>query len=294
MKKSIYFILLSGVLMSTTSCGNKTSAENEALQLTNDSLRTANIEIRNYYEEMIGFISEIDADMQAIKNAENFVIEQSADTGDISVSTQSRIKADIELMSRTLERNRNRIAELERKLKSSNANSAALKRTIEQLKAEMASKDSLIVELQSSLAARDVRIAELDKAVEGLTGQVDDLTQKSEQQEAVIASQDVALNEVYYVYAYTDQLRENNILTGGGLFSKTQVLKGDFNKDFFTKGDRRTLTSIFLEGKKVKMCTSHPADSYELVQDAEGFYTLNILNVDKFWELSPYLVVELK
>jgi chromosome segregation ATPase len=276
------------------SCSKGVSAEEQALQQANDSLRQVNAEIRNYYEEMIGFITEIDADMQTIKSAENFVIEQSADTGDISVSAQSRIKKDIELMSNTLQRNRERIAELEQKLRNSNANSAALRKSIELLKAQIAEKDALIVELQESLAARDVRINELDQAVSNLSTQVTDLTNVAQNQASVIATQDVALNEVYYIYAYTEQLRENNIFTGGGLFSKTQVLKDNFNRDAFTKADMRKLSSIFLESKKVKVCTNHPADSYELVQDAEGFYTLNILNADNFWSLTRYLVVELK
>lgn len=293
MKKSL-FVLLSLSTLMFGSCNNGISAEEQALQQANDSLRQVNAEIRNYYEEMIGFITEIDADMQAIKSAENFVIEQSADTGDITVSAQSRIKKDIELMSSTLQRNRERIAQLEKKLKTSNANSAALRKSIELLKEQIAEKDALIVELQESLAARDVRINELDNAVSNLSTQVTDLTNVTQNQANVIASQDLALNEVYYIYAYTEQLRENNIFTGGGLFSKTQVLKEAFNRDAFTKADMRNLKSIFLESKKVKVCTNHPADSYELVQDAEGFYTLNILNPDNFWSLSRYLVVELK
>ena len=294
MKKSVLMFLLSGAVLFTACNSDKMTAQEEALQHANDSLRQVNAEMQNYYEEMITFITEIDADMQRIKTAENFVIEQQKDTGDITVSTQTRIKEDIELMSRTLDRNRERIAELEKKLKASNANSAALRKTINQLKAQIAEKDSLIVNLQESLAARDVRIKELDVVVENLNTEVKDLNVIRKQQENVIATQDAALNEVYYVYAYTDQLRENNIFTGGGLFSKTQVLKEDFNKDFFQKADKRTLKSIFLESKKVKVCTNHAADSYELVQDGEGFYTLNILDIDKFWSLSPYLVVELK
>lgn len=293
MKKSL-FILLPMCTLMLVSCNKGVSAEEQALQQANDSLRQVNAEIRNYYEEMIGFITEIDADMQSIKSAENFVIEQSADTGDISVSAQSRIKKDIELMSNTLQRNRERIAELEQKLRSSNANSAALRKSIELLKAQIAEKDALIVELQESLAARDVRINELDQAVSNLSTQVTDLTNVAQNQASVIATQDVALNEVYYIYAYTEQLRENNIFTGGGIFSKTKVLKENFNRDAFTKADRRKLSSIFLESKKVKVCTNHPTDSYELVQDAEGFYTLNILDADNFWSLTHYLVVELK
>lgn len=292
MKKS--FVLMLPVLLMMAACGGSKTVDKEVLQQENDSLRQANAEIRNYYEEMVESMTEIDADLQAIKMAENFVIEQSSDTGDITESTQSRIKADIELLSKTLNRNRERIADLEKKLKSSSLKSASLAKAIEQYKLQIAEKDSLIVGLQASLAERDVRISELDAAVENLTTQVADLSNIRAEQESVIASQDAALNEVYYVYAYTDALRENNILTGGGLFSKTEVLKGDFNKDYFTKADVRTLKSIFLESKKVKVCTSHPEDSYELVKDEEGFYTLNILDADKFWRTSRYLVVELK
>lgn len=292
MKKS--FVLMLPVLLMMAACGGSKTVDKEVLQQENDSLRQANAEIRNYYEEMVESMTEIDADLQAIKMAENFVIEQSSDTGDITESTQSRIKADIELLSKTLNRNRERIADLEKKLKSSSLKSASLAKAIEQYKLQIAEKDSLIVGLQASLAERDVRISELDAAVENLTTQVADLSNIRAEQESVIASQDAALNEVYYVYAYTDALRENNILTGGGLFSKTEVLKGDFNKDYFTKADVRTLKSIFLESKKVKVCTSHPEDSYELVKDNEGFYTLNIIDADKFWRTSRYLVVELK
>lgn len=292
MKKSL--LLLLPTLLIMAACGGNKSVDKETLLHENDSLRQANAEISNYYEEMVESMGEIYADMQVIKSAENFVIEQSNDTGDISASTQSRIKADIELLSKTLNRNRERIAELEKKLQSSNMNSSALKKSIEQFKLQLAEKDSLIVALQASLAERDVRISELDAAVNNLTTQVADLSTIRDEQESVIVSQDVALNEVYYVYAYTDVLRENNILTGGGLFSRTEVLKGDFNKDYFTKADARTLQSIFLEGKKVKVCTSHPEDSYELVKDNEGFYTLNILDANKFWRTSRYLVVELK
>ena len=97
MKKSIFMLLPMCALM-VVSCNKGVSAEEQALQQANDSLQRVNAEIRNYYEEMISYITEIDADMQAIKSAENFVIEQSADTGDISVSAQSRIKKDIELI----------------------------------------------------------------------------------------------------------------------------------------------------------------------------------------------------
>ena len=62
MKKSLFILLPMCVLM-VVSCNKGVSAEEQALQQANDSLRQVNAEIRSYYEEMIGFITEIDADM---------------------------------------------------------------------------------------------------------------------------------------------------------------------------------------------------------------------------------------
>ena len=292
MKKSLFITLMS-IAMLMVSCDNFFTSDRGGLQQENDSLRRANTEIQEYYEEMISFITDIDADMQAIKSAENFIIEQSA-SDEVSTSAQSRIKDNIELMSQTLQRNRERIAELEKKLNSGNAQSAALRKNVELLKQQIAEKDSLINSLQSTLLAREQRIEQLGVQVDSLTTQVDDLTLTNRRQDALLSSQEIALNKVYYAYAYAEQLRENNILTGGGLFSRTDVLKGDFNQDFFTSADMRHFTSLYLESKKVKVCTSHPSDSYELVKDDEGYYTLHITNPGRFWSASRYLVVELK
>lgn len=292
MKKSLFITLMS-IAMLMVSCDNFFTSDRGGLQQENDSLRRANTEIQEYYEEMISFITDIDADMQAIKSAENFIIEQST-SDEVSTSAQSRIKDNIELMSQTLQRNRVRIAELEKKLNSGNAQSAALRKNVELLKQQIAEKDSLINSLQSTLLAREQRIEQLGVQVDSLTTQVDDLTLTNRRQDALLSSQEIALNKVYYAYAYAEQLRENNILTGGGLFSRTDVLKGDFNQDFFTSADMRHFTSLYLESKKVKVCTSHPSDSYELVKDDEGYYTLHITNPGRFWSASRYLVVELK
>lgn len=293
MKRNVPIIMLAATFL-LVACDGVFNSGSKELQQENDSLRQANAEIQGYYEEMIGFITDIDADMQTIKNAENFVIEQAGTDGEISSSAQSRIKSDIELMSKTLQRNRERIAELEKKLESGSAQSAALRRNIELLKTQIAQKDSMINSLKESLFANEQRIEQLGTQVDSLTTQVVDLTNTNREQDAVITSQDAALNEVYYAYAYTEQLRQNNILTGGGLFSRTEVMKENFNQDFFTPVDKRNFTSLYLESKKVKVCTSHPHDSYELVKDNEGYYTINILDINRFWSTSRYLVVELK
>lgn len=121
MKKSNVFILLAAIFL--VACNSGKVADADRLQHENDSLMQVNAEIANNYEEMIAFLTQIDTDLQMIKMAENYVIEQRNDTGEITVSVQSRIVSDIELISSTLERNRQRLAEMEQKLNKSNLNS---------------------------------------------------------------------------------------------------------------------------------------------------------------------------
>ena len=68
-------------------------------------------------------------------------------------------------------------------------------------------------------------------------------------------------------------------------------MKGDFDKDFFVISDKRTLTTLPLNATKVKVLSSHPENSYELIEE-NGQKTLKINNPDKFWSLSNYLVIQ--
>ena len=86
-------------------------------------------------------------------------------------------------------------------------------------------------------------------------------------------------------------MKEQKILSGGGLFKAKEVMKGDFNKDYFTKADLRTLKEIPLEMKKAKILTNHPEGSYSLVKNDKGLLTLVISDPQNFWSLSKYLVV---
>ena len=76
---------------------------------------------------------------------------------------------------------------------------------------------------------------------------------------------------------------------------KTKVLEdNDFNKDYFTQIDIRTDKTIKLYSKNAELLTTHPEGTYELVKDNEGLLTLMILNPNKFWSVSRYLVILVK
>lgn len=56
-------------------------------------------------------------------------------------------------------------------------------------------------------------------------------------------------------------------------------------------GDKRNLRTINLVSKKAKIHTNHPADSYEF-SDSGGRKMLLIVDPDKFWSLTNYLVIQ--
>ena len=72
------------------------------------------------------------------------------------------------------------------------------------------------------------------------------------------------------------------------------MLKSNFNKDYFTKIDIRQWKEIKLYSRKAEMKTPHPAGSYSLDRDANDQYVLHILDPQKFWSTSKYLVILVK
>ena len=77
-----------------------------------------------------------------------------------------------------------------------------------------------------------------------------------------------------------------------GLFKKGDVMEDSgFNKDYFTQIDIRNINEIVLGTKKAKVLTTHPEDSYTVVEGGDGMLTLKILDSTKFWSVTRYLVV---
>ena len=162
------------------------------------------------------------------------------------------------------------------------------------MKKELEAKSLQIETLQEELASKNIRIAELDDAVAGLSQDVAQLKADNVAKEAVVASQDKALNAAWFVYGTSSELKEQKILSKKFL-QKAKVLEGDdFNKDYFTQIDIRRDKEIKLYSKDAKLLTVHPEGTYELVKDDKGQLTLKITSPNKFWSVSRYLVIEVK
>ena len=283
-------LLLSVCIAMLTSCGEM--KKNEALKAQNDSLNVALAERDAELEGIMEAFNEVQEGFRLINEAENRVDLQAGKVE--GASAAQKIREDILFISEKLQSNRTRIAELEEQLKNSKYASSQLKKTIANFKEELEAKSQQIETLQTELASKNIRIAELDDAVAGLTQNVADLVAENKVKEAMVATQDKALNAGWFVFGTSSELKDQKIISKK-LLQKTKVLENeDFNKDYFTQIDIRTDKEIKLYSKDAKLLTAHPEGTYELVKDDKEQLTLKITNPNKFWSVSRYLVIEVK
>ncbi|MCH5319211.1 MAG: hypothetical protein J1E38_05840 [Paramuribaculum sp.] len=240
-------------------------------------------------DSLFMLINEISAGMNQIKQLEK-IISAPASLGEMP-SEKEQLINDMIAIQKALSQRRERLAELESKLKKSNNENATLLETIENLKGQIAQQQNEIASLNAQLEQANIKIAYLDDQIENLNATVTDITvQKDEARKEATQLTD-ELNTCFYAIGNKKELSEQNIMKSGFL-RKTKILPGDFDKNYFTQADKRTLKTIPLHSKKAEVLTNQPAGSYQIIEE-NGQKVLQITDAAKFWELSNFLVVKI-
>ena len=131
-----------------------------------------------------------------------------------------------------------------------------------------------------------------------LSTSVDSLSKESEAKSAIIAKKTAEINTAYYVIGTNKQLADSNVInrTGGLLgIGRTSSISGNVDHSNFTKVDITAIKYIPIHGKKVKLITKHPADSYSLEYDETDKSLVKGIAINsetQFWSVSNYLVVK--
>lgn len=282
MKKVLILFVGMGLIFSCTNV--KESKEYKEMQAQRDSLLMHSSSADAEVAEMMGVISEVEANFDKIRQAEKYISTQSPKSVEMSKDTKTQVTDNFKMINEIMQKNRSQLDELNRKYKSSNSQVAALKNTIERLNKEMQESSDRLIQLQLDLAQKDEEIAKLASDVAALASE-------SQSQSATIQSQDKTLHTAYYVFGTSKELKDQKILSGGFLQS-TKVMKDTFNKDYFLKIDIRDVTQIPLYMKKAKLWSTHPDGTYELVKGSDGNLTLHITDTQRFWSLTKYLIIE--
>ena len=282
MKKVWILFLAMGLI---ASCKNvKESKEYKELQAQRDSLLMQSSAADAEITEMMNVINEVETNFEKIRQAEKYIATQSAQKGEMSKDTQTRVNDNFKMITEILQKNKQQLDALNRKYKESNTQVSVLKKTIERLNKEMQESSERMVQLQEELAQKD-------EEIQRLSGDVKALVVETQAQSATIQAQDKSLHTAYFVFGTMHELKQHKILSSGFLKS-TKVMTETFNKSYFTKIDIRETQQIPLYDKKAKVWSTHPEGTYEFIKGSDGNLVFNITDTQRFWSLTKYLIIE--
>lgn len=293
MKKIVSILSICSLAMALTSCFVSTSKYDAVVQ-ERDSLRLVASNVTTDFEASLRTINEIETALQTVREAENIIMIESQE-GNTNYAV-----SQIDAIQRTIQQNKEKIAELENQLAQSGSTSKQLSATVNRLKKELDEKDTYINNLRDELnvskaqvADLTVRVDSLNQNVRNLNENIDNLNTQNAEQQAVIRNQDAELNTVYYFVAPMETLVERGLANKGGLFSKSTA-SNEIDKNMMVAADKRELKLIALNTTKATILTNHPESSYQITKGDDGMLSLNILNADAFWNTSNYLIISIK
>lgn len=262
-------------------------------KLDEDSVKIADLtqeykEASDFNDSLMLLMGDIYTGLDSINMQEGLLYNMNQ--GD-NADRREEIRRNLSAIKARLNANKQLLADMEAKVKSSGNQNSVLTKTIEQLKAHIASQDEKIAQLQSDLENANKQIGELNNTVAQKEEEVKTEIAAKEQAQAETVAAENEANKVYYAIGTNKELKKNGLLEKKFL-GATKVLKGNFNASYFTTADKRNLSSIPTTAKKVKIWSNMPADSYQIVENADKTKTIKITNPAKFWSLTPYLIIQ--
>ena len=283
--------VIAALVLAATSCVEKTG-KYKTLAAERDSLQLQAQTIEASYNETIGILNEVEAGFAQIREAEGKMMLDVKRIEGNNISRKEQIAFQMSQIKDILSQNKARIEQLQRQSAQRGKENSSLNQTISRMQAELEEKTAFIASLQAELEKKNIRIDELTASVGQLNTELDQLSEESEKQRQMLENQDADMNTVWYVVGTSAELKENQILTSNGLFRARTVLDSNFDKTAFTKADLRKVNVVTTGSKRVKVLTSHPKESYNLLTDNDKFVSIEIVNPAKFWSVSKYLVVQ--
>lgn len=295
--RNIILTGLFGLAMVATvsSCGN---GKTEALQSQIDSLNTTDSLHQEDIKQMTDFVNTMSAGLDSIA-AQEGVLRQMGN-GEGGAIDKNKMKSQLQQLAQTLQRQRDRIAELEAAAKDNkSAYGQRISKLIAYYKAQLDEKDQKIADLEAQLNEKNTNITKLTENVNSLTtsntrlkGTVESQGKTMEAQKTTIAEQDASLHTGFVAIGSSKDLKAKGIIKGGFL-AKSKVNVSELNTSNFTRVDIRNYTSVRLNSSNPKIMTQMPGGSYELNDNDDGTTTLRIKDTQLFWSVSKYLVVKL-
>jgi len=285
-----HFILI-GLVFLLIACNQKEKRQIDLLTKENEALRSESQSKDSTINQFFLLLNEIEQNLAEVKQRQQVISKNAIQSSELKDDVREQIDQDIQTINELMDKNRKTIAYLNRKLKESNLKIAEFERMLAQTVQQIEDRDAEILELKEKLTT-------LNFSIETLNAKLDTLTETNIELSHKVDKQTEVINSAWYAFGTKKELLENKIIdkTGGFLgIGKSTKMKADFDNSYFTKVDVSQTKSIDLFVKKAKLITTHPTDSYQIVYGQNGGVDkIEIINPDKFWSASKYLVIEVE
>lgn len=287
MKRVLFLTMMAFLLSFFSSCTS--NDELKKLKEENTKLQSELTKRDATVDDMFKSFDNIESNLAEIRAKQMLVANSSGNgTSEVAPDVRERITADIQLINDLLEKNKQTIASLRAQLKKSNMKIKHFEEVIAKLEKQIAEKDAEIIELKDKLEKLNFTVAELNATVVTIS-------QESNQKTEVINQQTEELNAAWYVIGTSKELLAKKVITReGGVIGigKSSKVSKELTDDYFTKIDIRKVTEITIASKNAKVLSSHPSNSYQLIQEGKVVRSISIKDYKRFWNITKYLVIE--
>jgi hypothetical protein len=289
MKKNI---LISLCLLFFYSCGPnkinvKNEKENSSISSSNDddSLMLMNKKLAQTINEKDSTITSILETFNSIQL--NLLEIQRKQTeiripveGENKANTKKRLISQIKSIEDLNKQNKEKVIFLKQSLKEKNSSSTT-------------NYDYFLQNLDVVIFKNDSQITEMINMIHKNNYKIEYLEKRYFETKQELEEKDLKLKTAYYTAGTAKQLLKKGVITKqGGVIGlgKTQKLSENFKNENFQEVNISKLKQIKLSAHQIKLVTTHPANSFS-ISNVNDNCILSILNSDKFWSASKYMVI---
>jgi len=292
MKAIKFYALIVALAFITASCV-ESSGKYKAVIAQRDSLKLEKQALDSSYNQTLSLLNDIESGFVEITQNESQMKASLKGVEGPKTDKRELIGAQMKAIKEGIEKNKAKIAELRQLAAKKGEENNMLTETIKRLQSKMDEKDTQIKSLQAELDQKNIKINELATTVDNQSKNIAEQQNVLEQQKSTIKIQDTDINTVWYCVASSKKLKEAKIISNTGLFQSKKVMNNEFDKKAFTQIDLRNISSIVTNSKNIKIMSSHPKSSYNLITGANKNIIIEITNPSRFWSISKYLVVQI-
>ncbi len=292
MSKDILWIGLIASMLAA--CDVKQSEEFRQVASERDSLEALVREREMRLEELAQSFDDIEQNLAALERVGDTLIDLHHEGRRLDQKT--RILQMIDGIDGYINESRRQLAELEARIAENGTRSQGLQRLVARLRANIDQKETQMNQLVAELSDLTEERDELRRAVASRDARLAQREADLRATSAEVAEKEAVINTAYFLAGTRKQLAESGVIKKeGGVLGIGRTVKLADKQDTrqFNKLNIAETREIYIGYlSKPRVISNHPTDSY-LFAKSNDMTKIRILNPEKFWSVSKFLVVEI-